>query len=240
MRIPRSAIALLCTVLQICFGTVYAWSFFQTILVHQVGWTHTETAWAFSIAIFSLGVSAAWAGNMLPRLGPKRLALAGSIMFSVGYLISGGALHLDSVPLFYLGNGVVGGAGIGLGYVTPVATVAKWFPDRKGLATGIVVMGFGVGAFLLSKGLAPFLIVRTAGALPLVFVWLGIVFACILIPSSLALRDPPPGSVPQAGSSTDDPPGIRGAGVLPSVPAHHPVRHHVDRVLLQHRRRDLG
>ena len=161
-------------------------------------------------------------------------------MFSVGYLISGGALHLDSVPLFYLGNGVVGGAGIGLGYVTPVATVAKWFPDRKGLATGIVVMGFGVGAFLLSKGLAPFLIVRTAGALPLVFVWLGIVFACILIPSSLALRDPPPGSVPQAGSSTDDPPGIRGAGVLPSVPAHHPVRHHVDRVLLQHRRRDLG
>ena len=115
MRIPRSAIALLCTVLQICFGTVYAWSFFQTILVHQVGWTHTETAWAFSIAIFSLGVSAAWAGNMLPRLGPKRLALAGSIMFSVGYLISGGALHLDSVPLFYLGYGVVGGAGIGLG-----------------------------------------------------------------------------------------------------------------------------
>ena len=208
MRIPRSAIALFCTVLQICFGTVYAWSFFQTILVHQVGWTHTETAWAFSIAIFSLGVSAAWAGNMLPRLGPKRLALAGSIMFSVGYLISGGALHLDSVPLFYLGYGVVGGAGIGLGYVTPVATVAKWFPDRKGLATGIVVMGFGVGAFLLSKGLAPFLIVRTAGALPQVFVWLGIVFACILIPSSLALRDPPPGSVPQAGSSTDDPPGF--------------------------------
>ena len=92
--------------------------------------------------------------------------------------------------------------------VTPVATVAKWFPDRKGLATGIVVMGFGDGAFLLSKGLAPFLIVRTAGALPLVFVWLGIVFACILIPSSLALRDPPPGSVPQAGSSTEDPPGF--------------------------------
>ena len=191
MRIPRSAIALFCTVLQVCFGTVYAWSFFQTMLVRQAGWTHTQTAWAFSIAIFSLGVSAAWAGNMLPRLGPRWLALAGSLMFSGGYLIAAAALHLESVPLFYLGYGVVGGAGIGLGYVTPVATVAKWFPDRKGLATGIVVMGFGVGAFLLSKGLAPFLIIRTAGALPLVFLWLGIVFACILIPSSLALSDPP-------------------------------------------------
>ena len=203
MRIPRSAIALFCTVLQICFGTVYAWSFFQTILVRQGGWTHTQTAWAFSIAIFSLGVSAAWAGKMLPRLGPKWLALAGSLMFSGGYLIAGAALHLDSVPLFYLGYGVVGGAGIGLGYVTPVATVAKWFPDRKGLATGIVVMGFGVGAFLLSKGLAPFLIVRTAGALPPVFIWLGIVFACILVPCSLALSDPPRSASP-AGGSTEE------------------------------------
>ena len=191
MRIPRSAIALFCTVLQVCFGTVYAWSFFQTILVRQIGWTHTETAWAFSIAIFTLGVSAAWAGNMLPKVGPRWLAVAGSLLFSCGYLIAGAALHLDSVPLFYLGYGVVGGAGIGLGYVTPVATVAKWFPDRKGLATGIVVMGFGVGAFLLSKGLAPFLIVRTAGALPMVFIWLGVIFALILVPSSLALRDPP-------------------------------------------------
>ena len=204
MRIPRSAIALFCTVLQVCFGTVYAWSFFQTMLVRQAGWTHTQTAWAFSIAIFSLGVSAAWAGNMLPRLGPRWLALAGSLMFSGGYLIAAAALHLESVPLFYLGYGVVGGAGIGLGYVTPVATVAKWFPDRKGLATGIVVMGFGVGAFLLSKGLAPFLIIRTAGTLPLVFFWLGIVFACILIPSSLALSDPPQSSSAAAAEETPE------------------------------------
>ena len=162
------------------------------MLVRQLGWTHTETAWAFSIAIFSLGVSAAWAGQMLPRLGPRVLALTGSILFTSGYLIAGLALHWDIKSLFYLGYGVVGGVGIGFGYVTPVATVAKWFPDRKGLATGIVVMGFGIGGFLLSKGLAPLLIVRTAGALPLVFIWLGIIFACILIPCSLALSDPPP------------------------------------------------
>ncbi len=203
MRIPRSVIALFCTALQVCFGTVYAWSFFQTILVHQGGWTHTETAWAFSIAIFSLGVSAAWAGNMLSRLGPRFLAVTGSILFSGGYVISGAALHLDSIPLFYLGYGVIGGAGIGLGYVTPVATVAKWFPDRKGLATGIVVMGFGVGAFLLSKGLAPFLIVSTAGTLPLVFIWLGVIFGCILIPCSLALSDPPASSS-RAAAAADD------------------------------------
>ena len=196
IQIPRSVIALLCTLLQLCFGTVYAWSFFQTLLVRQLGWTFTETAWAFSIAIFSLGTSAAWAGATLPRFGPRKLAVAGSIMFSGGYMIASLALHLDFIPLFYLGYGVIGGAGIGLGYVTPVATAAKWFPDRKGLVTGIVVMGFGVGAFLLSKVLAPFLVLRTESDLPLVFLWLGIVFACILLPSSFVLSDPKAAVVP--------------------------------------------
>ena len=191
MRVPRTVIALLCTTLQLCFGTVYAWSFFQTMLVRQAGWTFSQTAWAFSITIFTLGVSAAWAGQVLPRLGPRKLALIGSVLFSGGYIIAAAALRLDVLPLFYVGYGVVGGAGIGLGYVTPVATVAKWFPDHKGLVTGIVVMGFGVGAFLLSKGLAPLLVVRTGEDLSQVFLWLGIIFACLLIPCSLLLSDPP-------------------------------------------------
>ena len=190
-RVPRSVIALFCTVLQVCLGTVYAWSFFQTMLVRDIGWTFSQTAAAFSITIFTLGVSAALAGQALPRLGPRFLAVLGSVLFSVGYLLASLALSLDSIWLFYLGYGVIGGAGIGMGYVTPVATAAKWFPDRKGLVTGIVVMGFGVGAFLLSKGLAPFLVVRAAGDLQLVFLWLGIFFACILIPCSLVLSDPP-------------------------------------------------
>ncbi len=203
MQLPPHVARLLavtvCTVLQLCFGTVYAWSFFQTLLVRQLGWTFTETAWAFSIAIFSLGVSAAWAGQVLPRVGPRKLALAGSALFCAGYLIAGIALQMDNVPLFCLGYGVVGGIGIGMGYVTPVATVAKWFPDKKGLATGIVVMGFGVGALLLSKGLAPVLVVQTAGDLPLVFFGLGAVFAVILIPASLLMSNPPP--APAAGGS---------------------------------------
>ena len=121
----RTAAVPFCTMLQVCFGTVYAWSFFQTLLVRQLGWSFTDTALAFSIAIFSLGLSAAGAGALLPRMGPRRLALTGSLMFSGGYLIAGLALHVHSLVLFCLGYGVIGGAGIGLGYVTPVATVAK-------------------------------------------------------------------------------------------------------------------
>ena len=189
--IPRSIIALFCTVLQLCFGTVYAWSFFQTLLVRQLGWSFTETAWAFSLTILSLGTSAAWAGALLPRVGPRRLAVTGSLMFSGGYMLASLALHWDMLALFYVGYGVIGGAGIGLGYVTPVATVAKWFPDKKGLATGIVVMGFGVGAFLLSKGLAPLLVFYLEGNLSGVFLGLGVIFACVLIPCSLLLSNPP-------------------------------------------------
>ena len=201
IALPRTIIVLLCTGLQLCFGTVYAWSFFQIMLVRQLGWTYTDTAIAFGLAIFSLGISAAWAGGALPRLGPRKLALAGSVMFSVGYLVAAFALEHNNLLLFYLGYGVIGGAGIGFGYVTPVATVAKWFPDKKGLATGIVVMGFGVGAFLLSKLLAPFLVVHTEEDLPLIFMWLGIIFAAILIPFSLLISDPPKSFVPPTGAT---------------------------------------
>ena len=191
----------LCLVLHICFGTVYAWSFFQSLLVREFGWSYTDSAWAFSAAIFSLGVSAAWAGAMLPRFGPRRLAVIGGLMFSGGYLIASLALHLESLALFYLGYGVIGGAGIGLGYVTPVATVAKWFPHRKGLATGIVVMGFGIGALVLSKGLAPSLLALSDGDLTLTFLWLGLVFACMVVPAGLGLSDPPTSQAPPSPAS---------------------------------------
>ena len=187
----RHVIVVVCTLLQLCLGTVYAWSFFQSLLVSQLGWTYIQTAYAFSITIFSLGIAAAWAGRALPRFGPRKLATLGSAMFAGGYVAAGTALEIESMALFYLGYGCVGGAGIGLGYVTPVATAAKWFPDRKGLVTGIVIMGFGLGASLLSKGLAPYLVTVTDGDLALVFTWLGIIFGCILIPTSLLLSDPP-------------------------------------------------
>lgn len=197
----RHLIVVVCTLLQLCLGTVYAWSFFQSILVSQLGWTYIQTAYAFSITIFSLGIAAAWAGRALPRFGPRKLATLGSALFAGGYVMAGTALEMESMALFYLGYGCVGGAGIGLGYVTPVATAAKWFPDRKGLVTGIVIMGFGLGASLLSKGLAPYLVTLTDGDLALVFTWLGVIFGCVLIPSSLLLTDPPKQEPPPAANA---------------------------------------
>jgi len=187
----RWVVALMGTLLQLCLGTVYAWSFFQSLLVKSYRWSYTDTAWAFSLVILSLGIAAAWAGVNLPRIGPRKLAMTGGILFSLSYLLGGLALHLGSIPLFYLGYSVVGGIGIGFGYVTPVSTVAKWFPDKRGLVTGVVVMGFGVGAFVMSKVLAPLLLGATKGDLVPVFVSLGVLFGIVLLPVTWMLQNPP-------------------------------------------------
>jgi MFS transporter, OFA family, oxalate/formate antiporter len=187
----RWVVALMGTLLQLGLGTVYAWSFFQSLLVKSYRWSYTDTAWAFSLVILSLGISAAWAGVNLPKIGPRKLAVAGALLFSLSYLLGGWALYLGSIPLFYLGYSVVGGIGIGLGYVTPVSTVAKWFPDQRGLVTGVVVMGFGVGAFVMSKVLAPLLLSASKGDLVPVFVSLGVLFGVVLVPVAWFLQNPP-------------------------------------------------
>lgn len=194
----RWLIALMGTLLQLCLGTVYAWSFFQSLLVKSYRWSYTETAWAFSIVIFMVGISAAWAGVNLPKYGPRKLAMTGGMLFSLSYILGGLALSAKSIALFYIGYSVVGGIGIGLGYVTPVSTVAKWFPDRKGLVTGVVVMGFGVGAFVMSKLLAPLLLDAARGDLVPVFMYLGVVFAIVLLPVTWFLKDPPVAAAPSA------------------------------------------
>lgn len=192
----RWLIAAMGTVLQLCLGTVYAWSYFQGLLTVEYQWNNTQVSLIFSFAIFFLGVSAAVGGVWLPRVGPRKMAMAGSVLFSLGYLIAGLALSLKSLPLLYLGYGVVGGTGLGLGYVTPVATVSKWFPDRKGLATGMVIMGFGLGALLMSKILAPTLISWTGHDLPRVFAVLGGLFFVLTFAAALFLKNPPKGWAP--------------------------------------------
>jgi OFA family oxalate/formate antiporter-like MFS transporter len=187
----RWLVAIMGTILQLCLGTVYAWSFFQALLVKSYRWSYTDTAWAFSLVICTLGFSAAWAGVNLPRFGPRKLAVVGGLLFSLSYVLGGLALLVESRTLFYLGYGVVGGIGIGLGYVTPVSTVAKWFPDKKGLVTGVVVMGFGIGAFLMSKVLVPFLLHATNSDLVYVFISLGVFFGVVLLPVTLFMNDPP-------------------------------------------------
>ena len=198
----RWVIALMGTLLQLCLGTVYAWSYFQSLLVKSYRWSYTDTAWAFSIVIFTLGLSAAWAGVNLGRYGPRKLAVIGGLLFSLSYVLGGIALYFKSIPMFYLGYSVVGGIGIGLGYVTPVSTVAKWFPDKKGLVTGVVVMGFGVGAFMMSKLLAPILIASSKGDLVPVFISLGVFFAVVLLPVTLTLRNPPTTITPSVGAGS--------------------------------------
>ena len=178
------------TFLQLGLGTIYAWSYFQSLLIKWYRWSYTETALAFSLLILTIGISAAWAGFNLPRIGARRLAVTGSALFSISFLLGGLALHLKSLSLFYFGFSVVGGLGVGLGYVTPVSTVAKWFPEAKGFVTGIVVMGFGFGAFVMSKLLAPILLHSLKGDLVGAFYIMGIFFLVTLVPISAVLREP--------------------------------------------------
>jgi OFA family oxalate/formate antiporter-like MFS transporter len=210
-RLPnRWAIAAAGAVLQLCLGTVYAWSFFQKAIVAGFGWTNSATAWAFSVAICVLGVAAAAGGIKLPAMGPRKLAVCGILLYAAGHVIAGAALAAESLVFFYIGYGLVGGIGLGLGYVTPVATVAKWFPDRKGLVTGMVIMGFGLGALLMSKAIAPVLLdafmppqatdgtlaVAYHTSLPWVFAGAGLVLALLGAPAALFLRNPPAGYAP--------------------------------------------
>jgi len=213
----RWLIAAMGTLLQLCLGTVYAWSFFQAMLVAKdsgFGWSNSQVAWIFALAIFFLGVSAAVAGPRLQKVGPRRMATLGGAAFSLGYAIAGLALAIRSLPLLYLGYGLVGGIGLGLGYVTPVTTVAKWFPDRKGLATGMVIMGFGLGALFMSKILAPLLIGLFDGNLSPVFYSLAGIFIVLTLIPARFMVNPPEGFAPKGAAAPS-----RAAGATASAPA---------------------
>lgn len=201
--------------LQVCLGSVYAWSYFQMPLMNRYHWSNTQVSWVFSLAICFLGLAAAGGGMNLGKYGPRRLAMLGGLLFGAGTLTAALALHLESLALLYVGYGIIGGTGLGLGYVTPVATVAKWFPDRKGLVTGLVVMGFGLGAMLMSKVLAPFLMAVTGGNPVLVFAALGLFFLVVATGCGAVLRNPPDGFVP-AGYTP--PAGVAASGDQDAIP----------------------
>lgn len=219
----RWLIAAMGTVLMLCLGTVYAWSYFQALLVAAdsgYGWNNSQVAWIFAIAIFCLGVSAAFAGPRLQKVGPRRMASLGGLAFSLGYAVAGLALGLRSLVLLYLGYGMLGGVGLGLGYVTPVTTVARWFPDRKGLATGMVIMGFGLGALFMSKVLAPVLLGLFAGSLsPVFYALAGIFLVLTMIPASFMMNPPPAAPVPLAASAALAPSAAAAPPAAPVPPA---------------------
>ena len=218
----RWLIAIMGTVLQLALGTVYAWSYFQKPIMTAFGWSNVQVMWIFSLAICFLGLSAAWGGMNLAKFGPKKLAVMGAILFASGYFIGAFAMSINSIFLLYIGYGVIGGCGLGLGYVTPVATASKWFPDKKGFITGMVVMGFGLGALIMSKFIAPALMGgfnRILKSIPTesfvdgkltdtviqaslqsqlvsVFLYAGIILLVIALPAALILKNPPAGYVP--------------------------------------------
>ncbi len=193
----RWLIAIMGTILMIVLGSIYAWSFFQKPIVAEYGWSNSGVAWVFSTSIVFLGLAAAWGGINLPKYGPKKLAMIGSILWGVCFLIGSLALSIKNLPLLIIGVGVIGGIGLGLGYVTPVVTAAKWFPDKKGFITGMVVMGFGFGALIMSKLIAPVIINITDSNMVTAFLYIGIVMLILGLPSALFIMSPPADYVPE-------------------------------------------
>ncbi len=179
-RRNRWFIAVMATLAHLCLGTVYAWSYFQNPVSETFGWSNSATAGTFSVAIFVLGITAAWGGKNIERIGARKMAVIGSFLYAAGYIISYFALKSHSLTLLYLGYGAVGGMGLGLVYVAPVATVSGWFPDKQGLATGMVVMGFGLGAFVMSKIVAPLFMSITNNNLPNTFLFIGLLLLVTL------------------------------------------------------------
>ena len=141
--------------IHLCIGSVYAWSIFNPALIKTIGivtssandWVLQEVVWIYSTAIVFLGLSAAFAGSWLEKVGPRMVGLVAAFCWGGGFLIGGLGIIYHQLWLIYLGYGVIGGCGLGLGYVSPVATLIRWFPDRRGMATGMAIMGFGGGAF---------------------------------------------------------------------------------------------
>jgi OFA family oxalate/formate antiporter-like MFS transporter len=141
----RWVIAIAGVFFQIALGAVYAWSVFRVPLTKQFGWSISEVTLTFTISIFVLGFAAFFGGLWLNRKGPRIVALTGGALYGLGVFL---ASFSHSLSWLYLSYGLIGGIGLGLGYIVPVAVLVKWFPDRRGLITGIAVGGFGAGALI--------------------------------------------------------------------------------------------
>ena len=144
----RWLIALSAVGIHISIGSVYAWSVLTRPIMEAVGASLRDVTWAFSVAILFLGMSAGFLGNFVERSGPKKSGLISMLFFGVGMLGTAFAISRQSLALLYLFYGVIGGIGLGVGYITPVSTLVKYFPKNRGFATGMAIMGFGFAALI--------------------------------------------------------------------------------------------
>jgi len=187
----RWAVATAGVIMQIALGAVYAWSVFRIPLTKTFGWTISQVTFTFTLAIFMLGFAAFVGGLWMRRSGPHVVAIAAGILYGAGVFLaslSGGHLYW-----LYFSYGFLGGIGLGLGYIVPVATLVKWFPDKRGMITGIAVAGFGAGA-LITAPIANSLI-KNIGVLK-TFAVLGIAYFIAVTLAALFIKDPPQGFKP--------------------------------------------
>jgi MFS family permease len=191
-RIPIGAVAV-----HICIGSVYAWSTFNRpiqALFPDQPWWFSPPYTTFTTALVLLGLSAAFGGPWVERRGPRVAATAAALFFGTGLIIGGFGLSIRQPVIVFLGMGVIGGIGCGLGYICPVSTLVKWFPDRRGMATGMAIMGFGGGAFLAGY-LNVFLMDRMGVANTVMS--LGVAYLAIMLVGSRLLERPPAGWKPE-------------------------------------------
>jgi OFA family oxalate/formate antiporter-like MFS transporter len=188
----RWLIAVAGVAIQVALGAVYAWSVFRTPLATRFGWSISEVTLTFTISIFVLGVAAFFGGIWLNKSGPRVVAITGGFLYGLGVILASFSNY--GLWWLYLTYGVIGGAGLGFSYIVPVAVLVKWFPDRRGLLTGIAVGGFGAGA-LVTAPIATTLIQRV-GVLS-TFAYLGIAYLLVTVACGFFMKNPPQDWHPQ-------------------------------------------
>ena len=185
----RWFIALAAIGLHISIGSVYAWSVLTRPIMADMGFTLSQTTWTFSLAILMLGLSAGFLGSFAEKIGPKKSGLLAMLFWITGLLGTAYALSIHNLTLLYLFYGIIGGIGLGIGYITPVSTLVKYFPNRPGFATGLAIMGFGF-ASLIAGPLMQYLVAQVE--LVDTFIILGVIYLVIMGASSLYLKAPQP------------------------------------------------
>ena len=185
----RWFIALAAIGLHISIGSVYAWSVLTRPIMADMGFTLSQTTWTFSLAILMLGLSAGFLGSFAEKIGPKKSGLLAMLFWVTGLLGTAYALSIHNLTLLYLFYGIIGGIGLGIGYITPVSTLVKYFPNHPGFATGLAIMGFGF-ASLIAGPLMQYLVAQVG--LVDTFIILGVIYLVIMGASSLYLKAPQP------------------------------------------------
>jgi OFA family oxalate/formate antiporter-like MFS transporter len=188
----RWGIAFAGFLMQVALGAVYAWSVFRNPLSTKFHWSIAEVTLTFTIAISVLGVASFFGGLWLNRKGPRIVALTGGFLYGLGVFLA--SFSADKLWWLYLSYGVIGGVGLGFGYIVPVAVLVKWFPDRRGLITGIAVGGFGAGA-LVTAPVATRLI-QSVGVLQ-TFAYLGVAYLVVTMATGFFMQNPPSGWAPE-------------------------------------------